>query len=255
MKKITIMAVSLAALLALTGCGSKNVALGDINLDVKNYPPATGNSQFAFATAYPRVTVNAQVSRYLDYSIIKRLKYDVDALNCNLINQIDKIILSKGFSITGRFKTRDDMTFTEKRNTTALFYPEIVWTIREDTITTTTTAPFLGNQVSADGSLVGNVLININVLEPLSNEKVWVKTIKLDDVKIPTSYSLARTANPSSFSSHSVPVDLQPLANSIDQMTVKLYDEVQKLVERQVSREEFELLDADIKQLKELKRY
>lgn len=251
--------VAVSSTLFFAGCGSQTVNLPNLNLASKTYENATSLAGFSFSMAQPTVNISTNLSSTLRDGLGSRLKYDADAIYCKLTDELQKVLISKGFAINSVFKSQNDMTFSEKRNTSALFYPVINITIQENTITT-----YIDNvPMRASGRLMVTSGVGIYMIEPLSNEKVWVKNIDANDVDVPIAYSitghLGKVAMPGSAGalagSHMVSKELAGVADSLDRLFVDIYDKILDVANKHISVEEFQMLNVDIKKLKDIKRY
>jgi hypothetical protein len=166
---------------------------------------------------------------------------------------VEKVLLSKGFTITDIFTNYNDMTFTQKRNTSALFYPEIDIEIEEKSQHETVQFLFLKDH-SIKGRMEIRARVNIVMLEPLSGEKLWIKSLPVSDVDEIVVYEPAQYGGPQ-LNGYLVPENLQPIAATIDDMFKSISEEVLVATNKYVERQEFEFLNTDIERLKQIKRY
>jgi hypothetical protein len=165
-----------------------------------------------------------------------------------------KILLSKGFTITDRFQSYNAMTFTQKRNTSALFYPEIIIDMEEKSQREHITAPFYFANDKLKGRLEINAKVNIIMLEPLSGEKLWVKSIPVTGLNEVVEYSYDHYAG-NELNGIAVPEDLVPIASKIDALLTTISKDVLEATAKYVEKHEFEFLNTDIVKLKGIKRY
>jgi len=253
MKIINILTSALVAGLMFTGCTVKNYAsLDTLELKSKNYPNPEEISELSFALARPNFKIKSSLSRNLTTAFKDRLQYDVEHISCHLTDEIHKIILSKGFTITQTFRSYNDMTFTEKRNTSALFYPEIIIEIEEKSM-----GEYYDTSLNeTKGDIVVTAHVNIIMLEPLSGEKIWVKYIPVDDFSAEVKYKPAIYGQSAQrATSQSVPENLKPIIVQIDEFLIKINEDVIEATNKYVEQNEFEFLNVDIKRLKGIKRY
>jgi len=251
MKKNTLLSISTAIILAFTGCSESYTPLPSLNLKSKNYPNPEEISTLSFALAKPNFKVHTTLSHTLSAAFKEHMKYNTEKIACHLTEEINKIILSKGFTITQTFRSYNDMTFTQKRNTSALFFPEIIIDVEEKTLT-----DYIDNAPSStNGDIMVSARVNIIMLEPLSGEKIWVKSIPVDEISTPIQYLPNYEYGKGQSGAHTVPEELYPIAIELDNFFLKINDDVIEATNKYVEQNEFEFLNDDIKRLKGIKRY
>ncbi len=267
--KRTIKMILVACLLTiLSACGPTVVPyhkMGDLHLTAKNYPRTAEPNNLAFAYAEPVLQIDLEISEELKNGLKERVDYLGQSVKCHLNSELYKIILAKGFTITGRYKSYRYMSFTEKRNTTALFYPEI--TIK---ITERSDIQHEGDmEFSTSGSLDITANVNIVMLEPLSKEIIWIKSIPVNEISDSFQYKNAFWAgaygtqlirNVTKYKvgrgqKHDVPENLSELAEKIDKVFTEVDRRIIEATRRFVEPDEFTFLNTDIKKLKKIKRY
>lgn len=239
--------------LILTGCSTKYVEMPDLNLTQKNYPSPEEISNLSFALAEPYIKVNTALTTTTDSGLIERVKNDTKRISCYLNDEINKILLSKGFTITDRFQSPNHLTFTQKRNTSALFYPEIVIEVTEKSQLELTKFLFFQSQ-SVKGRLQIDAIVNIVMMEPLSGEKIWVKSLPIEEINDNVIYKPNRYGGPS-LNGFAVPLNLEEIADKVDNMFEEISESVIYATEKYVEKNEFEFLNDDIIKLKGIKRY
>lgn len=267
MKKILCVFVCSLIFFCLTGCVEeiKHARMKDIYLVHKNYPQPIAQNNLSFAYAEPELTVVAEISDELKNGLYERLKYNSKNIACHLNGELDKIILSKGFTITDRFRSLQYMTFTEKRNTTALFYPDIkVKIVEKSDIENISTGEF-----TTSGTLEIDAEVNIIMIEPMSKEKIWIKSIPVQEITDSFQYNNAFWAGPYGSrlirnteyykvgrgQKHDVPENLSDIAKKIDGFFEEIDEKIIESTMRFVDAEEFAFLNSDIRKLKTIKRY
>ena len=118
-------------------------------------------------------------------------------------DDIDELIIAKGFAMKGPYASFDEMVFDDKKTTDIAIRIEIVpeftsvqggW--KEHT--SILGANYTSYTYSGQASLIGK--INLTGIEPLTNEKIWSKSVSIPNVEnlmIETSakYSHPLTAN------------------------------------------------------------
>jgi len=251
--KLIHLIVVLVAGFVFSGCGVKYVEMPDLNLKVQNYPTPEEISNLSFALAEPSITIKTGLSSTTHSGLIERLKEDTNKVACYLNDEIHKILISKGFTITSVFQSYDHMTFTQKRNTSALFFPQIVFEIHEKSqLEILQILVYTGKKIR--GRLEADVTVNIVMLEPLSGEKIWVKSLPIEEIDEHIEYKPERYGGPD-LNGFVVPEDLVFIAETMDKVFEEIGDQVVKATESYVEVSEFEFLNQDIGKLKKIKRY
>src|SRR6185369_3306586 len=164
MKCIYKLLVIMISISMLSGC-VKYVNMADLQLVTKNYPKPDEVSNLSFALAEPDLKIKYSLTGTNMSGLSERIRYDANKVACFMTAESEKIL------------SYNSMTFTQKRNTSALFYPEIVIDIEEKAQREHITAPFYFPKDKLKGRLEINAKVNIIMLEPLSGEKLWVKSI------------------------------------------------------------------------------
>lgn len=252
MKCIYKLIVVLVSVFMLSGCVTY-VEMPDLNLVAKNYPKPDETSKLSFALAEPDMKIRFALTSTANSGLSERIRHDANKVSCFLTAESQKIILSKGFTITDTFPSLNAMTFTQKRNTSALFYPEITIDIEEKSQLEILQALMFQSQ-DIKGRLQINAKVNIIMLEPLSGEKIWVKSIPVAGFDESVAYKPYQYAG-AELNGIAVPQDLEPIAAKIDSMIATISQEVLEATSKYVEKQEFEFLNADIVRLKGIKRY
>ncbi len=183
----------------------------------------------------------------------------------HLNRELDKIIVSKGFNITNRYRNLRYMTFSEKRKTTALFYPKIIIKVIERS-EISLSGP---HRFSTDGVLEVKADVNIIMQEPMSEEIIWVKSIPVDEITESFSYNNAYwpgrygerlKLNTSIYrvgrgQKKRVPENLVKPAKILDTFFLEIDQKIIDATLHFVEPEELEFLNRYIKKLKKLNRY
>jgi len=239
-------------MLVLTSC-TQYIEMPDINLVERDYPKPEEVSSLAFALAEPKVIIESTLTPTLTSGLIDRVRVDTKDISCYLNNEVNKILLSKGFTITDRFQSYDRMTFTEKRNTSALFYPEIIINLDEKSLHTHSSFLFFSSDV-IEGRIEIDASVNIIMLEPLSGEKLWIKRLPIDEIYVTVKYDKEQYGGPQ-INGYFVPSNIHSIAEKIDSLFIEISEDVVESTEKYVEKHEFEFLDSDIRRLKGIKRY
>lgn len=252
MKCIYRLIVIMISVSVLSGCVTY-IDMADLKLDTKNYPKPDEASNLSFALAEPDLKIKFDLTSTANSGLAERIRHDANKVACFLTAESQKILLSKGFTITETFQSHNAMTFTQKRNTSALFYPEIIIDIEEKSqLETLQVLMFRSDQIK--GRLQINAKVNIIMLEPLSGEKLWVKSIPVTGFDEVVSYKPYQYAG-AELNGIAVPEDLVPIAAKIDAMITTISQDVLEATNKYVEKHEFEFLNTDIVKLKGIKRY
>ncbi len=95
------------------------------------------------------------------------------------LNDMEKVLIAKGFTVTGTFPTTDEMTFSDKERATLIMRPEILSEIA-------ISRGLLGAPSSA--TISGSVTLDFS--EPMSHEKIWVKRFEVPPITQPVALGL-----------------------------------------------------------------
>ena len=106
-------------------------------------------------------------------------KLSIDRMLVAMQADIEKIIVARGYTTAGIFSSIDEMTFSQKERASFLLAP----VINLDLIAQ-------GDQ----GTVSGNVTLQL--LEPMSKEKVWIQRLNLNPITGQISYDLVNVASP-----------------------------------------------------------
>jgi hypothetical protein len=242
------------------GCSTKTVSnfttLEQIELPSKDYEMKRKKSiDLSFATINPILTINFNASNDLKNSLMKRLQNDVNKLSCKIPTEIKKILISKGISVSDNYWSRNDMTFSQKRDTSTLFYPAIEIYIDQNSVDVLRKVDnSRTKKIKTVGTLEISAKVELVSLEPLSGEKIWLKSLPLKRKKIKTNISydgsLKRSTNIFKVDTKAVVV-----AEELDALIVEIYNKILEGVDKYVDYEEFMLLNKDIVKIKNIKRY
>ena len=168
---------------------------------------------------------------------------------------IEELIIAKGFSLKGPYDALDEMIFEDKKRTDMLIKIEISpsFTAVEGNWRSHFNPLFGGSYTysyTGKASLVGK--ITLNGVEPLTNEKLWVKSVSIPNVEnidIATSKRYARQL-----------IDTEILEdpgvyNAMGKALQQQYKGIMDKIAIQMNAEEFNSLKAQIKELKSKKGF
>ena len=101
-------------------------------------------------------------------------------------SDVEELIIAKGFTLKGPYQAYDEMIFEDKKRTEVLIQIEIApqFTAFEGgwkTITSIMGSAYTTYRYMAKASLVGK--INLSGVEPLTNEKIWSKSVLIPAVE------------------------------------------------------------------------
>lgn len=145
-------------------------------------------SQMEAIQAYKRNYGMAYGMQSQNYSLqayrrMDAAKFDYfDQVKKSFQTDLEQILLAKNVRVLGLFKTRDEMTFDEKKRATYAFTPEI--SISVDTKQRSTTAsPYM-----EDGNIIVNGVMTLTLRESITGEKLWVKRIEAEPIQKPYTF-------------------------------------------------------------------
>lgn len=243
-----ILLTGIMALALLTGCGTSFVSMKPLELSKDEYAQTDSEKGISFAIARPQLMIKTKMSPDLERGLNRRLQYDANTLSCHLTAEIERMLVARGITITNVFESRNDMTFTQKKETTALLYPVITINLLQES----NTVYQEGHATSTNGDMKIRVDAGIVMLEPLSGEKVWIKHVYAGKKSLLINYNGFIENNPSPFK---IQTNVKAIADNIDSLLVEIDNQLLAAVSKHVTKEEFKYLNDDIKKLKGIKRY
>lgn len=248
MKKIFLI---FAVAVMFAGCAGQTTYtnVGPLNLSMKNTPKSMELSELSLAIARPEVVITLDASNTLKAAIGERLKADALTLACHLTQQMREMLVAKGFTITDVYDNLNMMTFTQKRNTSALFTAFIKVDIKEVS-SSELTKDYI--PIKAYGTLAASAKMSIATVEPLSGETVWIKDVPIENSSTDIAYPYYPRLDATD---QMIPNEIVPAVQSLDASFMKSSDRILDAVEKFVDVKEFRFLNEDIKKLKQIKRY
>lgn len=248
MKKLKYILSIVGVISLLTGCGPKFERLNDLDLKINNYEAVESVKDISFAIAQPEFIVETKLSPSVTRALSKRLEYDANVISCHLTSELTKLVIGKGITVSDTFENRNAMTFTQKRDTSALFYPRVIITLIEESMTN-----YEGSiPLSSNGDIKIKAKVEIVMTEPLSGERIWVKTIPINGNSVGVNYSgyLISSSSPTQ-----VQDKIKSVAMGIDKLLTNIDHKILDAATKYITIEEFRFLNDDIKKLKDIKRY
>lgn len=203
-----------------------------------------GSAGFVIGLVRPSYPVTFQSSRT---ELFQNLRKSLGA-------DIEELVIANGFSLKGPYDALDEMIFEDKKRTELLIQIEIApaFTAVEGNWRNNYN-PLLGtNSYSYSGkaSLVGK--ITLTGIEPLTNEKIWVKSVSIpniENISIATTTRYSRPLN-------EVEVFQDPgIYNAIGNALQTQYKGMMEKIAVHLNSEEFNSLKPQIKELKSRKGY
>ncbi len=247
-KKILLTGVLAATMLIFSGCGTSFVAIEPLELPKNKYVDTGDKMDIAFAIARPDFTIKTDISSSLERGTKRRLLYASNEISCHLTDEIERMLVAKGITITDVFESRGAMTFTQKKETTALLYPRITIKLIQDSDTV-----YQGRQeLKTSGDLMVKFDVSIVMVEPLSGEKVWVKHLYSNKETLELEYKGQILTNKSTTK---IQKNLALIMKDIDEQLVKVDNQILAAISQHVTKSEFKYINDDIKKLKGIKRY
>lgn len=139
------------------------------------------NSQMKAAQAMQQAMLGGQVMfngayRKMDTAKTAYFEQVKKALQADL----DQMLLAKNIRVTGPYKSREDMTFDEKKRAVYAFTPEIFLSV--DTKIKNNSG---GSGYIEEGDMVVNGIVTLYLRECITGEKIWVKRLDMDPVAKP----------------------------------------------------------------------
>ena len=158
-------------------------------------------------------------------------------------NDLEKVVLAKGITVSGVYKNLDEMTFSQKERASLVLVPEI----------------YLDKQDA--GSVLGGTetstisgKITFTFYEPMSKEKVWVKKFDIPTVSHPVKMDLLRTKD-GGYAKDSRGLLAEVSRNSVVDILNSMYPQLLEKVSSMLDAREILKLKIDADKLKSRTRY
>lgn len=237
--------------LVLAGCATvpTYTEMPPIKLSQANVQEDNARSELSMAIARPNIILTFDASNSLKAAIEERFKADAVTLACHLTREMRRILVEKGFTVLETYDSLNNMTFTQKRNTSALFTAFLNINLKEVS-QTELTKDYV--PVRVFGNILSSSELSIATIEPLSGEIIWLKNVPVDDARIYIDYPYYPRMDATNAL---IPNELVPAVQSLDEWFSATNNAILKGIVDYVSVEEFRFLNEDIEKLKNIKRY
>ena len=244
--KRTLVSIIIIALAVLTYIASTSnaVPVETRKVFTFDYTPTStakaGSANFLIALTTPKFK-HADNNFLGGYNLYTKLQESFQA-------DIEEMLIAKGFNIKGTFASYDEMIFTDKRDAQLLLTFEIA-----PSITTLSGGTIKGVNANKQeiwaykGIITLSGKINIYGVEPLSNEKVYVKSVMIPKVEYIQLDSKGYYLNYLDMAS--------TLYNPIGEAYLKIYSNIIEKITTQLDPQEMVTLKKEIKELKAKKGY
>ena len=177
-----------------------------------------------------------------DKEIIKNI---VETFTRSISTDFEKILIAKGFKIIGPFPNLNEMTYPERKGCNLVILPQIF-------ITTNYSSQGIGSQFfpAGTGTITLSGFMKIEIIEPLSYEKMWIKKINFESVL--EDYQFSYYYSPSDNMNH-VQIDTRP--HALQRALERSYPKTMDTVLKYLNFEEIDGLRKEAEKLREKKRY
>lgn len=264
--------------LFFSGCGTKipvKREVGQANYKTLDIPkePSTGKAIAIVSTAIniPEVMqklnsqaggnpfMAAMMAKMQTTSYNPYQGLDVNALQRALGRVFTEILSKRGFTTKGPYKTFDDMTYTDKKDTYLAVVPVLDLTLE----TKPTSQESEDLYYSEKGVMMLGGEFYLKVMEPLTQQVLMNKRISLTDMNLQKPYIYQTQTRQSTGSmtddliaKASVPDQLIDNTDKVrTELLTEFYDKAVEKLNAYLSREELLSYQKDVTKLKDLKRF
>ncbi len=193
--------------------------------------------------------VSPNFSSHSNFGSYKGNRYLKTYLN-SFQTDLQAALIAKGFSVTGPYDDFDMMTYPNKKVSNLALVPELILNIDENH--TNTFSNDDGSYFKKEGKIHLNGFIRFTLLEPISEEKMWIKKINLPEQEEPISVDMLYTT-PDRLNSLHANKDNRDAA--LVDMLNRIYPEVMKKFWNYLNDEEIKMIVKASKGLRAKKRY
>ncbi len=175
----TVLLVLASALAVTLGCVAAPPPAPSVARSFVYTPPEQARQplRVTLALVRPSYADPAQLAREPQW-----VKDTASAFTSSMQTDIEKLLIAKGFTVTGPYATLNDMTYPEKKGANLTLTP-IVDISSQANVTQETEAIgalFAGRQ---EGVLTIGGFVSLKMLEPLSGEGMWLKRVEIEPVQ------------------------------------------------------------------------
>jgi hypothetical protein len=170
-------------------------------------------------------------------------------------NDLEELIIGKGFTMKGPYLAFDEMIFEDKKRTDVAIMIEIAPSFTAAEGGWKENVSLLGSAYSSysysgKASLVGK--INLTGIEPLTNEKIWSKSVLIPNVE---NIPIATSNKYKQIVGSDVLFEDPGIYNAIGKALQEQYEGILSKIEAHFNPEEFNSLKSQIKELKSKKGF
>jgi len=209
-----------------------------------SYAPAN-SADVTFALVSPAYQGNQKWMSVPPFNLIPK----------NMSKDFEELLIAKGFTIKGPFRNYEEMTYHDKKNSDLILVPDLEIGLNFSQLQVITKQPpLLSLRTTPTYSLGGNVIISgrvsLNVLESLTGEKMWTKSVDIPSttVYIEGEKEYNQPVRQIDFSDKGIFV---PIAKKIK----KIYDEIMKTSWKYLDPEEMSTVKKESLEIRKKKVY
>jgi hypothetical protein len=157
--------------------------------------------------------------------------------------EYEAMMIRRGFNTMG-FQSLNDMTYPQKQTCNLVLFPEFILSINSESIVSESRGP---DKTPYKATISGDIILNM--IEPLSGQKVWMKRIPLK----PESFKFKRVADIADQIIYGKNADNRP--QRLSGALSKFYTQVMQTSWNYFSPEEIEVMKKHSDEIRTLKRY
>ena len=241
----------------LFSCGSLVQAPQEEKRELKNFdwtPPSTTNTKsadLAMILLRPNYVNKFEESKYPIFQKFSK----------NMGSDFEEMLTAKGYTIRGPYDTYDEIVFSDKSETDLMMMVEIDFISEwsngisvkkaSDPLTTYLGKPSFKYWIDGDLQMGGK--INLIIYESMTREKLWVKSLKLNDksIKITTNKISASDDNTAINQLSNSAGYLNPISTLLDEY----YQQALNTAWNQLEGQELTAMKKQVKELRTKKEY
>ncbi|WP_457600436.1 hypothetical protein [Hydrogenivirga sp.] len=189
-----------------------------------------------------------------------------DNFKRNLARSMEAILLNKGYSVTGPYKSYDEMTYGEKKEVDFVLLPQIELYSEIVAQKCDTKRPFTGpagisiskGEVKCEGAVRFAGQLSFVLLEPLTKEKVYIKGVDFKTREIPFSVVVEYAQHSAAGSAYQMAMQnmYAAIESAKNKALEEAYNQFLEMFEKYMPEgEEALALKKQVEELKKLKRF